>query len=57
MTSEQLMNSKGEEILRVAAEHGARDVRVFGISSAYKAVVCLRVCRYRQAIGMTRFFC
>ena len=30
MTNEQLVNSKREEILRVAAGHGARDVRVFG---------------------------
>ena len=30
MTTEQLVKSKREEILRVAAEHGARNVRVFG---------------------------
>ena len=30
MTNEQLVNSKREEILRVAAGHGAREVRVFG---------------------------
>jgi len=30
MTTEQLVQSKREAILRVAAEHGARNVRVFG---------------------------
>ena len=30
MTTEQLVNSKREDILRVAAQHGARNVRVFG---------------------------
>lgn len=30
MKNEQLVNSKREEILRVAAGHGARDIRVFG---------------------------
>ncbi|MBF6605165.1 MAG: nucleotidyltransferase family protein [Chloroflexi bacterium] len=30
MTTEQLVKSKREEILRVAAEHGAHNVRVFG---------------------------
>lgn len=30
MTTEQLVQSKREEILRVAAEHGAHNVRVFG---------------------------
>ena len=30
MTTEQLVKSKREEILRVTAEHGARNVRVFG---------------------------
>lgn len=30
MTTEQLVKSKREEILRVAAQHGARNVRLFG---------------------------
>ena len=30
MTNEQLVNSKREDILRVAAQHGARNVRIFG---------------------------
>jgi predicted nucleotidyltransferase len=30
MTTEQLVKSKREEILRAAAQHGARNVRVFG---------------------------
>ncbi|MCP9469508.1 MAG: nucleotidyltransferase family protein [Nitrospira sp.] len=30
MTVEQLLKEKREEILRVAAKHGARNVRVFG---------------------------
>ena len=30
MTTEQLVDSKREEILRVAAEHGAHNVRLFG---------------------------
>jgi hypothetical protein len=30
MTTEQLVKSKRDEILRVAAQHGARNVRVFG---------------------------
>jgi uncharacterized protein len=30
MTTEQLVKSKREEILRAAARHGARNVRVFG---------------------------
>jgi len=30
MTTEQLVQSKREEILRVSARHGARNVRVFG---------------------------
>jgi hypothetical protein len=30
MTTEQLVQSKREEILRVAAQHGAHNVRVFG---------------------------
>lgn len=30
MTLEQLLKEKREEILRVAAKHGARNVRVFG---------------------------
>lgn len=30
MTIERLVTSKREEILRIAAGHGARDVRVFG---------------------------
>lgn len=30
MTTEQLVQSRREEILRVAAEHGAHNVRVFG---------------------------
>lgn len=30
MTTEQLVQSKREAILRVAAEYGARNVRVFG---------------------------
>lgn len=30
MTTEQLVKSKREEILRVAAQHGAYNVRVFG---------------------------
>lgn len=30
MTVEQLLKEKREEILRIAARHGARNVRVFG---------------------------
>ncbi|MDH4246686.1 MAG: nucleotidyltransferase family protein [Deltaproteobacteria bacterium] len=30
MTIEQLLQEKREEILRIAASHGARNVRVFG---------------------------
>lgn len=30
MTTEQLVKSKREEILRVAAQHGAYNIRVFG---------------------------
>ena len=30
MTTEQLVQSRREEILRIAAGHGARNVRVFG---------------------------
>lgn len=30
MTLEQLLHEKREEILRIAARHGARNVRVFG---------------------------
>jgi len=30
MTTEQLVKSKRDDILRVAAQHGARNVRVFG---------------------------
>jgi uncharacterized protein len=30
MTREQLLKEKREKIVRVAAEHGARNVRVFG---------------------------
>jgi predicted nucleotidyltransferase len=30
MTTEQLVQSRREEILRVAAQHGAHNVRVFG---------------------------
>ncbi len=30
MTFEQLLKEKREEILRIAAKHGARNVRVFG---------------------------
>jgi predicted nucleotidyltransferase len=30
MTNEQLVTSKREEILRLAAQHGARNVRLFG---------------------------
>ena len=30
MTLDQLLEEKREEILRIAAEHGAREVRVFG---------------------------
>lgn len=30
MTLEQLVHEKREEILRIAARHGARNVRVFG---------------------------
>ena len=30
MTAEELLRAKREDILRIAARHGARDVRVFG---------------------------
>jgi len=30
MTTEQLVKRKREEILRVSAQHGARNVRIFG---------------------------
>jgi predicted nucleotidyltransferase len=30
MTTDQLVKSKREEILRIAARHGARNVRIFG---------------------------
>jgi predicted nucleotidyltransferase len=30
MTTEQLVQSKREEILRVSAQHGAHNVRIFG---------------------------
>ncbi len=30
MTTEQLVKGKREEILRVSAQHGARNVRIFG---------------------------
>ncbi|MBC7084620.1 MAG: nucleotidyltransferase domain-containing protein, partial [Firmicutes bacterium] len=30
MTFEELLKEKREEILRIAAKHGARNVRVFG---------------------------
>jgi hypothetical protein len=30
MTAEQLLKAKRDEILQIAARHGARDVRVFG---------------------------
>lgn len=30
MTTDQLLRQKREEILRIAARHGARNVRVFG---------------------------
>jgi len=30
MTTDQLVKSKREEILRVAAQHGAHNIRVFG---------------------------
>lgn len=30
MTTDQLVKSKRQEILRIAARHGARNVRVFG---------------------------
>ena len=30
MTAEELLRAKREDILRIAARHGARDVRMFG---------------------------
>ncbi len=38
MTVEQMLKEKREEVLRIAATHGARNVRVFGSAARGKAV-------------------
>lgn len=38
MTVEELLREKREEILRIAARHGARNVRVFGSTARGEAV-------------------
>ena len=37
MTVEQLLTGKREEILRIAAQHGARNVRLFGSAARGEA--------------------
>jgi len=37
MTIDELLKSKRDEILRIAAKHGARNVRVFGSSARGEA--------------------